>query len=122
MYYSTLFFQSDDTSYYFSIVALCTLAETTCAHLVLCAPCFPKAINGMRQTRAVAKVRAYMALRGDSAYINKPSTSHDSLERARAHKPKDNWYMNTTTAVASTGTYPDGSATALQPLGETRAI
>ncbi|KUJ10083.1 uncharacterized protein LY89DRAFT_689922 [Mollisia scopiformis] len=61
LYYAVSFYRdSADTTYFFSIVALCTLCEITCANLVLCLPFAPKAIKGFKQTKTFLEIKSYM--------------------------------------------------------------
>lgn len=57
--YAVKFTESSDTSYFFSIVGLCSLVEVTCGVLVLCVPTTPKALAGIAQTRAFTILKSW---------------------------------------------------------------
>ncbi|KAF3407071.1 hypothetical protein DPV78_001741 [Talaromyces pinophilus] len=100
LYYATQFYVSDDTSYFFSIMALCSLSETTCANLILCVPCTPKAVKGFKQTKSFATLRSYTTLRS-GATTNASNTRrteptlqvHVTNEIDSVSKPNDSWIM-----------------------------
>lgn len=104
LYYSTRFFISTDTSYYFSIMALCSLCETTCASLILCVPFAPKALGGITQTRAYAELKNYMTLRTTLASTNNNTTGYRKTEEVPyGSKPKEIW-VTMDTRVSRDGT------------------
>ncbi|GAP92557.2 putative 60S ribosomal protein l36 protein [Rosellinia necatrix] len=105
LYYSTRFYVSNDTSYYFSILAITSLAETTAANLVLCAPFIPKAAFGLKQSRAATAIRSYRASKSEETYTNSTSDAYLELReprRAPAAKSREHWF--TSSKVLSTGT------------------
>ncbi|KAI1383551.1 uncharacterized protein F4822DRAFT_420949 [Hypoxylon trugodes] len=117
LYFATRFYISSDTSYYFSILALCSMCETTCANLILCAPYVPKAIMGLKETQALRKLRQYMTLRNDITYINDSEVYFEAHELARAAKPKrrEHWFSTTTTTTGNNTTYSEDSVMGLRP-------
>ncbi|KAI1167693.1 hypothetical protein F5B18DRAFT_600991 [Nemania serpens] len=99
LYFSTRFYVSDDTSYYFSILAITSLAETTSANLVLCVPFAPKALNGVRQTRAFSLLTQYTSLYTTKTTMSGSRTTglDSNLERYRELKPqtkkrREHWF------------------------------
>ncbi|KAI0383252.1 hypothetical protein F5Y04DRAFT_278958 [Hypomontagnella monticulosa] len=92
LYYATRFYISDDTTYYFSIMALCSLCETTCAHLILCAPCIPKAIMGLKQTNTFKGLRRYT--KNTTTYVNNPNIFRETNVNYRIRKPREHWFMS----------------------------
>ncbi|KAG4032253.1 hypothetical protein MFRU_007g01640 [Monilinia fructicola] len=70
LYFATRFLSSNDATYFFSIVGLCSLCETTCANLILCVPYTPRALSGIKQTKLITGLRSYMSLNSNSNYIN----------------------------------------------------
>ncbi|KAI1328161.1 hypothetical protein F5Y16DRAFT_161048 [Xylariaceae sp. FL0255] len=105
LYFSTRFYVSDDVSYWYSTLAITSLAETTSAILVLCVPFFPKAFGGLRQSRMFSLISRHSAARhgsgsgpqsGNSGYT-KNSASYDpnpgSRELRRLSKPhREHWF------------------------------
>ncbi|KAK3326508.1 hypothetical protein B0H66DRAFT_551114 [Apodospora peruviana] len=83
LYYATRFYSSNDTSYFFSIMALCSLCETTCAHLVLCVPFCPKAMTGLQKSRAVTELKKYMSLPSYATGTTKNSDAGGAFQDSR---------------------------------------
>lgn len=48
--YSARFSNSTDTSYFYSLVGICSFAEVTCGMVILCVPFTPKALTRLAQT------------------------------------------------------------------------
>ncbi|KAI0909668.1 hypothetical protein F4823DRAFT_593219 [Ustulina deusta] len=94
LYYSTRFYVSSDISYYFSILAITSLAETTAAILVLCVPFMPKALLGLGQTKALQLLKRYKTLKSEATYVNSSDAHYDSQELRRIKKPKEHWFMS----------------------------
>ncbi|KFH44100.1 hypothetical protein ACRE_051670 [Hapsidospora chrysogenum ATCC 11550] len=78
--YSIKFVSSNDTTFFFSIMGLCSMVETTCAILVLCAPFAPKAFSSVKQTKTVSQLSRYMTFRTNTAYGSKDSKSTTSFQ------------------------------------------
>ncbi|EEA23757.1 hypothetical protein TMatcc_006830 [Talaromyces marneffei ATCC 18224] len=102
LYYATQFYVSNDTSYFFSIMALCSLSETTCANLILCVPCTPKAIKGFKQTQSFTTLRSYTTLRSRPTTTSATTVRseptfevHVTNEIDSVSKPNDSWIMMT---------------------------
>ncbi|KAJ2993410.1 hypothetical protein NUW58_g1851 [Xylaria curta] len=92
LYYATRFYVSPDISYYFSILAITSLAETLAANLVLCIPFTPRAFLGLKQTKVYSTLIGYGTVRGDTAYTNQSDNHFDSSELRRIRKPRDHWF------------------------------
>ncbi|KAI1419261.1 hypothetical protein F5Y12DRAFT_720941 [Xylaria sp. FL1777] len=102
LYYSTRFYVSNDISYYFSILAITSLAETTAAILVLCVPFMPKALLGLSQTKPVKALRSYKSLKSESTYVNSSDSHYNSQELGRVKKNKEHWFMSSRLADNAT--------------------
>ncbi|KAI1279070.1 hypothetical protein F5Y07DRAFT_397163 [Xylaria sp. FL0933] len=102
LYYSTRFYVSNDISYFFSILAITSLAETTAAIIVLCVPFLPKALLGLNQTRAVKALKSYGTLKTDTTYVNNSGAHYDSQELRPVRKPKEHWFMSSRVADTAT--------------------
>ncbi|KAL7619780.1 hypothetical protein AAE478_010322 [Parahypoxylon ruwenzoriense] len=115
LYFSTRFYTSNDTSYYFSILALCSMCETTCAHLILCAPFTPKAVMGLKQTRPFARLKRYMTLKNDTTYVNDSEAFREAHELPRVAKPKprEHWFISSR-GTGNSITYSQDSNRTLQ--------
>ncbi|KAH8689032.1 hypothetical protein BGW36DRAFT_309012 [Talaromyces proteolyticus] len=87
LYYSTRFYTSSDSSYYFSILALCTLCETTCANLVLCVPSVPKVVRGLMQSRVFKRLRSRFTR------TNASNTTDNSKDTGLSSKLQPDWFM-----------------------------
>ncbi|KAJ8121484.1 hypothetical protein ONZ43_g2077 [Nemania bipapillata] len=94
LYYATRFYVSDDVSYYFSILAITTLAETFAANLVLCIPFTPKALLGLQQTKLYSTLKGYGTVKSDEAYTNQSDNHLNSHELRPIRKPRDHWFMS----------------------------
>lgn len=112
LYYATQFYVSDDTSYFFSIMALCSLCETTCANLILCVPCAPKAVKGFKQTKSFATLRSYTTWsRGpgtnasSAARTENPFEVHVTNEIDSVSKRNENWIMMSSTGSGRDSAY-----------------
>ncbi|KAI0595290.1 hypothetical protein F4775DRAFT_569723 [Biscogniauxia sp. FL1348] len=112
LYYATLFYRSNDTTYYFSILALCSLCETTCANLILCAPFVPKAIQGLQQTKVFLGLKQYMTLKSEPTYVNSSDSFRDSKE-TRSTKPRKHWFSDSR-EIADDTVYLEDSRPSLQ--------
>ncbi|KAI1316658.1 hypothetical protein F5Y16DRAFT_166780 [Xylariaceae sp. FL0255] len=112
IYYATRFVFSTDVSYYFSILALTSLAETLAANLVLCIPFIPKAVSGVTKTRTYTYIKGYVTVKADTTARTNQGNSNqsdnylDSNELRRIQKPRAHWFMSskldTTTTINST--------------------
>ncbi|KAI0832167.1 hypothetical protein F5Y06DRAFT_281197 [Hypoxylon sp. FL0890] len=96
IYYATRFYVSADVSYYFSILAISTLAETLAANMVLCIPLGPRALLGLKQTKAYTLLKGYMTVKGDgnATNINQSDEYYSSSELHRIRKPREHWFMS----------------------------
>ncbi|GAW13744.1 hypothetical protein ANO14919_031330 [Xylariales sp. No.14919] len=94
LYYSTRFYVSNDVSYYFSILAITSLAETTAANLVLCAPFAPKALLGLKQSKAASAIRSYRASKSDPVSSNHTESYHELREppAIRRSGKREHWF------------------------------
>lgn len=75
-------------------MGLCSLCETTCAILVLCAPFAPKAFISARETKAYTGIKKYMTLRTNTTNATgtqRSSHFHELKDVPRGGKPKDPW-------------------------------
>lgn len=106
LYYSVKFFTSNDTSYYLTIMALCCLCETTCAILILCVPFAPKALGGIKQSKAYSGLRQYISMRGtlSTGSSNSSSGYQKTDERPVVAKPKKEIWVTMSTRVSSNDT------------------
>jgi hypothetical protein len=80
LYFATRFLSSTNTTYYFSIMGLCSLCETTCANIILCVPFAPKIVKNFRDSRAVTQVVS--KLTGNKSHNN----STDKSAAMQAHE------------------------------------
>lgn len=95
IYYATRFFLSNDVSYYYSILAISSLAETLAANMVLCIPFVPKALLGLKQTKAFTLLKGYMTVKGDTtAVTNQSNEYYSSSELRHIRKPREHWFMS----------------------------
>ncbi|KAI0403748.1 hypothetical protein F4802DRAFT_570006 [Xylaria palmicola] len=94
IYYASRFYDSDDVSYYFSVLAISSLAETLAANLVLCIPFAPKAVLGLRETKLYAVLRGYITLKNDATITNQLDEYYSLSELRRLHKPREHWFMS----------------------------
>ncbi|KAI1776998.1 hypothetical protein F4818DRAFT_408795 [Hypoxylon cercidicola] len=96
IYYATRFYVSNDVSYYFSILAISSLAETLAANMVLCIPLVPRALQGLKQTKAYTLLKGYMTVKGDgnTANTNQSDGYYSSSELRRIRKPREHWFMS----------------------------
>lgn len=92
-------------------MALCSLSETTCANLILCVPCTPKAIKGFMQTKSFTTLRSYTTLRSgpstDASTTRRTEPTlqvHVTNEIDSVSKPNDHWFM-----MSSRGSGPDST-------------
>ncbi|KAK3987148.1 hypothetical protein QBC44DRAFT_332011 [Cladorrhinum sp. PSN332] len=120
VYYATRFYESNDTSYFFSTMALCSLGETTCAHLVLCVPFTPKAMTGLRTSRAFTELKKYMTLKSYATNTtgntrnNNSDGFHDSVEmKPHFSKPNANRLVPGSAGTGNERKYSDDSNNAL---------
>lgn len=94
IYYASRFYVSDDVSYYFSILAISSLAETLAANLVLCIPFAPKAVLGLRQTKLYTGLTGYMTVKSNAATANQSDGYYSSSELRHLRKPREHWFMS----------------------------
>jgi hypothetical protein len=108
VYFATQFYTSTDTSYFFSIMALCTLCETTCAHLILCVPFTPKAMASLQQTKAYTGIKKYMSLRTNTTYGKGSDSFQELRETPREGSARSHWFAGSKgTANTSTSSSDD---------------
>ncbi|PVH91991.1 hypothetical protein DM02DRAFT_663392 [Periconia macrospinosa] len=56
--YAVQFMSSPDVSYYFSIMGLLSLCETTCTNIILCVPFLPKLVKSFQESTVFLGVRS----------------------------------------------------------------
>ncbi|KAI0508463.1 hypothetical protein F5B22DRAFT_397823 [Xylaria bambusicola] len=94
IYYASRFYVSNDVSYYFSILAISSLAETLAANLVLCVPFVPKGMLGLRQSKTYTVLRGYMTVKSDTTASNQSDAYYNSSELRPIRKPREHWFMS----------------------------
>ncbi|KAI0199440.1 hypothetical protein F4808DRAFT_432488 [Astrocystis sublimbata] len=103
LYYSTRFYVSNDVSYYFSILAITSLAETTAANIVLCAPHISKALLGLKHSKAAKAVKRYRTSKTSSACTDNSRSYHELREHHhRDGKLREHWFMSSKVDGAAT--------------------
>lgn len=81
LYFATRFYESNDTSYFFSVMALCSLCETSCAIFT------PKAMGGLQKSRALSELRKYMTLKSHATYTNNSDAFRETMDMPHLSKP-----------------------------------
>ncbi|TGJ82350.1 hypothetical protein E0Z10_g6407 [Xylaria hypoxylon] len=98
IYYASRFYVSNDVSYYFSILAISSLAETLAANLVLCIPFAPRALLGLKQTKSYTVLKGYVTVKSDATTTNQSEGYYSSSElqhmRKPMRKPREHWFMS----------------------------
>lgn len=95
IYYATQFYVSPDVSYYFSILAISSLAETLAANMVLCIPFTPRALQGLKQTKVYTHLKGYVTVKSDGAATNQSERYYTSSNELRnIRKPREHWFMS----------------------------
>ncbi|KAF2799401.1 hypothetical protein K505DRAFT_404648 [Melanomma pulvis-pyrius CBS 109.77] len=79
LYFATRFTSSNNTTYFFSIMGLCSLCETTCANIILCVPFTPKVVKVFQETRAFTEVKSYFTTKS-------PANSTSKSEALQGHE------------------------------------
>ncbi|KAK5996636.1 hypothetical protein PT974_01973 [Cladobotryum mycophilum] len=78
VYFATRFYTSSDTSYFFSIMALCSLSETTCVQLVLSVPMVPKAVIGLSHNKVYTRIMESLTPRSKATSASNSTDFYES--------------------------------------------
>lgn len=75
-------------------MALCSLCETTCAHLILCVPFTPRAVMGIKQTKLFVGLKQYITLKSDVTYTNNSDAFIETKETPPVPQRREHWFMS----------------------------
>ncbi|KAK6066345.1 integral membrane protein [Seiridium cupressi] len=119
LYFATQFYVSTDVTYFYSIMALCSLCEVTCAHLIFCAPHVPKVIGGIKQSKTISGIKRYISSRGssksDATYINQSDGFGETAELKSAGNPNSQRFVNSRGTDRQTTYSEESERTLRQP-------